>query len=163
MPADDATGRRGPRPWSGEPPAPSAAPQLYAGVVPRRFFAYVVDVIIVALLGLALAFVLSIAGFLTFGLLSPLAVVVMALWPLFYHSYFLATGGATPGMRFFDLELRDWSGRNIEPLQAILAVLLFYVSVALTFWLILIAVLFTDRNRTFHDILAGTLMVRRTG
>ena len=163
MPSDDATGRQGPRPWSGEPPAPSAAPQLYAGVISRRFFAYITDIVIVALLGLALAFVLSIAGFLTFGLLGPLAIVVMALWPLIYHSYFLATGGATPGMRFFDLELRDWSGKAIEPVQAILAVLLFYVSIALTFWLILIAVLFTDRNRTLHDILAGTLMVRRSG
>ena len=163
MPANDATDRHGPRPWSGEPPSPSAAPQLYAGVLPRRFFAYLVDIVIVALLGLALAFVLSIIGLLSFGLLSPLAVAVMALWPLIYHSYFLASGGATPDLRFIGLELRDWSGKAIEPGQAILAVLLFYVSIALTFWLILIAVLFTDRSRTFHDILAGTLMVRKTG
>lgn len=161
MPAEDAPHRATFRPWHGEPPQPSAAPPLYAGVVWRRCLAYLVDVFVIALLGLALAFVLSIAGFLTFGLLSPLAVVVMALWPLLYHSYFLATGGATPGMRLFDLELRDWSGKALEPAQAILVVLLFYVSIALTAWLILVLVLFTDRNRALHDILASTLVVRR--
>ncbi len=161
MPPEDATQRPSPRPWHGEPPQPSAAPPLYTGVVWRRCLAYLVDVFVIALFGLALAFVLSVAGFLTFGLLSPLAVVVMALWPLLYHSYFLATGGATPGMRLFDLELRDWSGKALEPAQAVLVVLLFYVSIALTAWLILVLVLFTDRNRALHDILASTLVVRR--
>ncbi len=161
MPAEDATRRASPQPWRGEPPQPSAAPLLYTGVVWRRCLAYLVDVFVIALFGLALAFVLSVAGFLTFGLLSPLAVVVMALWPLLYHSYFLATGGATPGMRLFDLELRDWSGKALEPAQAVLVVLLFYVSIALTAWLVLVLVLFTDRNRALHDILASTLVVRR--
>lgn len=160
MPPEDATRRAAPRPWSGEPPMPSAAPQVYAGVVWRRCLAYLVDVLVIALLGLALALLLSVAGFLTFGLLGPLAVVVMAFWPLLYHSYFLATGGATPGMRLFDIELRDWSGKPPEPAQAILVVLLFYVSVALTAWLVLVLVLFTDRNRALHDILAGTVVVR---
>ncbi len=33
---------------------------------------------------------------------------------------------------------------------------------SLTAWLILLVALFTDRRRTLHDILAGTVMVRRT-
>lgn len=161
MPTDAPTERHGPRPWSGEPPPPSAMPQLYAGLVPRRCLAYFVDVIVIAVLGLVLGFVLSIAGLLTFGLLSPVAVIVLTLWPLIYHSYFIATRGATPGMRLLDLQLRDWSGKAVEPAQAILVVLLFYVSVALTAWLIMILVLFTDRGRALHDILASTLVVRR--
>lgn len=163
MPADDAHDRLKGHPWSGLPPMPSSAPQLYAGLVVRRSLAYLVDVFIIALLGLCLGFVLSIIGILTFGLLSPLAVIVMTLWPLLYHSFFLAARGATPGMRLFGLELRDWSGKPLEPLQAVLVVLLFYVTIALTAWLILLIVLFTDRNRALHDILAGTLMVRRRG
>jgi uncharacterized RDD family membrane protein YckC len=38
---------------------------------------------------------------------------------------------------------------------------LFYVSVSLTAWLVLILVLFNDRGRALHDILASTLVVRR--
>ncbi|GAB4391047.1 MAG: RDD family protein [Kiloniellaceae bacterium] len=161
MPADEADARRRRQPWTGLPPPPSAAPQLYAGVVVRRSLAYLVDVCVIAVLGLCLGFVLSVAGFLTFGLITPLAVIAMALWPLAYHSFFLASRGATPGMRLFDLELRDWTGKAAEPLQAILQIILFYVTVGLTAWLVLFLVLFTERNRALHDILAGTLVVRR--
>ena len=161
MPADSHRDRQQSSPWTGDPPSPSSAPDLYGGLVLRRCPGYLVDVLVIALLGLALGFVLSIAGLLTFGLLSPLAVLIMALWPLIYHSYFIATRGATPGMRLFDIELRDWSGKAVEPFQAILVVLLFYISIAFTAWLILLLVLFTDRNRALHDILANTLVVRR--
>lgn len=152
---------RTPLPWHGEPPSPSQAPYLYSGTVLRRSLGYLIDLVIIGVLGLCLGFALSIVGLLSFGLLSPLAVIVMALWPLLYHSFFLARGGATPGMRLCGVELRDWSGRPVEPLQAVLAVLLFYVSVSLTAWLVLIVVLLTERGRALHDILAGTLVVRR--
>jgi len=147
--------------WHGEPPRPSVAPQLYSGIVARRCFAYLVDIVIIAVLGFAMGLALSIIGVLSFGLLSPLVVVIMALWPLLYHSVFVATGGATPGMRFFGLELRAWDGRPVEPIQAVLFVLSFYVSVSLTAWLVLLVVLFNDRRRAVHDMLANTLMVRR--
>jgi len=162
MPADDPPAPKARQPWSGQPPLPSTTPRLYAGLVPRRCLAYLVDVCVIAVLGLCLGFVLSIAGILTFGLLSPVAVIVMALWPLAYHSFFIASRGATPGMRLFDLELRNWSGRAVEPAQSVLVVILFYVTVAMTAWLILLLVLFTDRGRALHDILAGTLVVRRS-
>ena len=163
MPVDHPDRRKAGQPWSGDPPPPSAAPGLYAGLVVRRSLAYLVDVCVIALLGLGLGFALFVAGVLTFGLLSPLAVIVMALWPLLYHSFFIAKRGATPGMRLFDLELRDWSGKPVEAAQAVLVVILFYVTVAMTAWLILLLVLFTDRGRALHDILAGTLVVRRGG
>lgn len=161
MPASDMPRSSNPLPWHGEPPSPSQAPHLYGGTVLRRSLGYLVDVVVIAVLGLCLGFALSIVGLLSFGLLSPLAIIVMALWPLAYHSFFIARGGATPGMRLFGVELRDWSGRPVEPLQAVLVVLLFYVSVSLTAWLVLIVVLLSERGRALHDILANTLIVRR--
>lgn len=151
------------RPWQGEPPAPSSAPWLYGGVVLRRTFAYLVDLLLIALLGLCLGFTLSVVGILSFGLLTPLAVIAMALWPLAYHSVFVALRGATPGMALFGLELRDWRGGAVEPLQAVVVVLLFYATVSLTAWLVLVIVLLNERGRALHDILAGTIMVRRQG
>jgi uncharacterized RDD family membrane protein YckC len=161
MSASAPQSRRSPLPWHGEPPSPSQAPYLYSGTVLRRSLGYLVDIVIIAVLGLCLGFALSVVGLLSFGLLSPLAVIVMALWPLLYHSFFLARAGATPGMRLFGVEVRDWSGRPVEPLQAVLVVLLFYVSVSLTALLVLIVVLLTERGRALHDILANTLVVRR--
>jgi uncharacterized RDD family membrane protein YckC len=87
----------------------------------------------------------------------------MALWPILYQSFFLIIRGATPGMRLFDLELRDWNGNKAEPFQAVLVVILFYVTIWMTAWLILLVILFTERSRALHDILAGTLVVRRHG
>ena len=161
MDAPDATRCARPRPWHGEPPLPSAAPWLYGGVVFRRSIAYLFDILVIAVLGLCLGLVLSVIGILTFGLLSPLAIIAMAVWPLAYHSFFIATRGATPGMRLFGIELRDWSGKAVEPAQAVLVVLLFYVTVSLTAWLVLIVVLFNTRSRALHDILASTIVVRR--
>lgn len=163
MSSSGITGPERPDLWRGEPPRPSAAPQLYSGIVVRRCLAYLIDIVIIAVLGLCLGLALSIIGVLSFGLFSPLAVIIMALWPLLYHSFFVATRGATPGMRFFGLELRAWDGRPVEPIQAVLLVLLFYVSVSLTAWLVLLVVLFNGRGRTLHDILANTVMVRRPG
>lgn len=162
MTVDKTRGPLRARPWTGEPPSPAAAPELYAGLVPRRCFAYLIDVVIIAILGLVLAFALSIVGVLSFGLLSPLVVIILTLWPLLYHCLFLAIRGATPGMRLLDLEVRDWSGKAIEPAQAVLVIALFYVSVSLTAWLVLLVVLFTDKSRALHDILANTLVVRRS-
>jgi uncharacterized RDD family membrane protein YckC len=161
MPAHDATSAPRTQPWHGTPPTPSAAPDFYRGLIVRRSLAYLVDVVIIAVLGLCLGFALSVLGLLSFGLLTPLSVVVMALWPLAYHIFFIATRGATPGMGLFGLELRDWSGAAVVPLQAVLVVLLFYVTVSLTAWLVLVVVLFNDRSRALHDILASTVMVRQ--
>ena len=163
MHAPDATRSVRPRPWEGEPPLPSAAPWLYSGVIFRRSIAYLVDVLIIAILGFCLAFALSVIGFLSFGLLGPLAIIIMALWPMAYQIFFIATRGATPGMRLFGIELRDWSGKTVDPAQAVLVVLLFYVTVSLTVWLVLIVVLLNDRSRALHDILASTIVVRQTG
>lgn len=148
--------------WRQQPPLPAAAPELYAGVVWRRCLAYIVDVILVSIVGVVLGFCLTILGILSFGLLSPLAIIILALWPVAYHGFFVATRGATPGMRFFDIEFRDWSGRPVEAAQGLLIVLLFFVSIALTVWLVVLVVLFTERNRALHDILAGALVVRRS-
>lgn len=149
--------------WDGPPPLPSTAPHLYDGLLPRRVLAYLIDVLLIAIVGLCLGFALTIVGVLTFGLITPLAIIILAIWPLAYHSFFLAVRGATPGMRFFGLEARSWEGHPIAPLQAIIVTVLFYASVSLTAWLILLVVLFNDRGRALHDVLANTLVVRAPG
>ncbi len=148
--------------WDQAPPDPLADPDLYDGVVPRRATAYVLDLALICGLWIILSIAFGVAGILTFGALTPLGLVVLALLPIAYHTFFLGRDGATPGMRVFDLELRSWTGRTPDYSQAFLTTVLFYASVSLTVWLVLLVPLFTDRNRTLHDILAGTVMLRRT-
>jgi uncharacterized RDD family membrane protein YckC len=148
--------------WTEAPPDPLAEPALYDGILSRRVVAYIVDVALIAILSLCVWLVFGVAGILTFGALTPFGIVVLAVLPVGYHTTFLGRQGATPGMRLFDLEMRAWTGRPPDYSQAFLTTVLFYASVSLTAWLILLVALFTDRRRTLHDILAGTVMVRHT-
>ena len=148
--------------WSDGPPHPRDAPALYEGLLWRRILAYLVDVVVIAVLSAAAWVAVVIIGALTFGLLIPLGIVVLALIPLTYHTTFIGRRGATPGMRLFDLEMVSLVGRQPDYPQAFLATVLFYATVAMTASMILIVALFNDRRRTVHDILAGTLVLRGT-
>jgi uncharacterized RDD family membrane protein YckC len=147
--------------WDQAPPDPLAEPDLYDGVLLRRAIAYIFDLTLILGLWVALSLAFVVAGVLTFGALTPLGLVVLAVLPVGYHTIFIARNGATPGMRVFDLEVRSWTGRPPDTSQAFLTTVLFYASVSLTVWLVLLVPLFTDRNRTLHDILAGTIVLRR--
>ncbi len=147
--------------WDQAPPDSLAEPDLYDGVLPRRITAYVLDLALILGLWIALSIAFGVAGILTFGALTPLGLVVLAVLPIAYHTIFISRHGATPCMRVFDLEVRSWTGRPADYSQAFLTTVLFYASVGLTAWLVLLVPLFTDRNRTLHDILAGTIVLRR--
>ncbi len=155
-------GTRGHAAWDQAPPDPLAEPDLFDGVLSRRVTAYVLDLVLILGLWVALSMAFGVAGILTFGALTPLGLVVLAVLPVAYHTFFIGRDGATPGMRVFDLEVRSWTGRPPDTSQAFLTTVLFYASISLTAWLVLLVPLFTDRNRTLHDILAGTIVLRRT-
>lgn len=147
--------------WEDVPPDPLEAPELYEGVLWRRVVGFLVDVTILAVLIGGLWLVLVLLGILTFGLLMPLKVLVIPFVPLAYHGGLIGRYGATPGMRLFDLEVRAWTGAPPGYPQAFLMTVLFFATVIPTSWLVLLIALFTDRRRTLHDILSGTLVVRR--
>jgi uncharacterized RDD family membrane protein YckC len=154
-------GTRGHAAWEQAPPDRLADPDLYDGVRSRRIIAYVLDLTLIMVIWVALSMAFGVAGILTFGALTPLGLAVLAVLPVAYHTFFIGRDGATPGMRVFDLEVRSWTGRPLDYSQAFLTTVLFYASVSLTAWLVLLVALFTDRNRTLHDILAGTIVLRR--
>jgi uncharacterized RDD family membrane protein YckC len=137
-------------------------PARLKGVLWRRPLAYLVDAVIVGFL-YWIAFVLLLPLWvLSLGLLSPVMILSLGVVALAYHS--LLIGGsrsATLGQRLFDLEVRRLDGGRPDFLQAFVLTALFYVTVALTSALILLVALFTRYHRTVHDILSGTLTVRR--
>ena len=148
--------------WSDAPPDPLDDPDLYDGVIWRRCGAYLLDVLAIAVLFLAAWFVLTFFTVISLGLLAPLEVAALALLPTAYHTWFIGSSGATPGMRFFDIELRSWTGQRPDLFQAFLQTVLFYTTISLTAFVILAVALFNNRARTLHDFLAGTVGVRHS-
>lgn len=64
-------------------------------------------------------------------------------------------------MRLFDVELRSVTGERPGFFQALVQTALFYFTVGATCSLILLFALLNRHKRTLHDMLAGTVVVRR--
>jgi uncharacterized RDD family membrane protein YckC len=133
---------------------------LTEGVLIRRMFAWLIDVLLIGLICVALWFALMLFGLVTLGLGLPL-LGVLPFVPFCYHVLFLAgPASATPGQSALGLVVRrnDDFGRP-TPVQALVSTLLFYATLATSGLLLLIA-LFTVRRRTLHDLISGLVVVR---
>ncbi len=146
--------------WGDAPPNPLSTPECYDGLIWRRCLGFLMDAALVWGLNLALAVAFWIAGVMTLGLLFPLGAIALAIFPIAYHTYFIGRNGATPGMTLFGVALRSWDGKRLDYPQALLQTALFYTTVPLTGGLILAVSLFSDRSRTLHDMLSGTVALR---
>lgn len=133
---------------------------LVGGVLARRCLAWLVDLFLIAILMSVLWFILWMFGILTFGLGFG-ALGVLPFVPFLYHFLSLiGSANATPGQQMFGLVVR----RNDDlgppsPIQAVILVGVFYLTLA-TSGLLLIVALFTTRHRTLHDIASGLVTVR---
>lgn len=133
---------------------------LTDGVMSRRVVAWLIDVLLIGLLLGALFLVLLLFGVLTLGLGLPL-LGALPLVPFCYHWLFVAgPASATPGQQALGLVVRrdDDLGRP-TPVQALVYTLIFYLTLAATGLLLLVA-LVTVRHRTLHDLASGLVVVR---
>ena len=170
-----------PPPPPAAPPPPSSweAPEYVAGPAPgyefgaagERLVAYVVDILITGLIIVVIAIVGGLvvaagatanSGFLA-GTGAIVLIVALIIVPLAYFPWFWARDGATPGMRMFGLRVvRDSDGGPISGGQAILRLVGYWVD-SLVFYLGFIWILIDKRKRGWHDLLAGTVVVKRIG
>src|SRR5215472_1963868 len=142
---------------------PAASPELFEGVLPRRFVAWVVDVVILAI-PLIVAWVFIFAfGILTLGFgwaLFHLMPLVSLLWALFYYGATLGgPASATIGMRVMDLEMRTWYGAPAYFVLGAVHVIAFWFTVSFFTPLVLLVPFFNERHRLLHDILLGTVII----
>lgn len=149
---------------------PWANPQYFRGVTLKRVFAYMIDFTLVGLLVAAAWLAFGILGIATFGLLLPLQALATALLPLAYHILLIAgEGSATLGMRAMGIRVMSLApqpdGRGGRPtlFQAMIQIVAFFGSIAMTSFLILVVALFNPRRRTLHDWVAGTVVVNDLG
>ncbi|MDP3899446.1 MAG: RDD family protein [Mesorhizobium sp.] len=135
--------------------------RAYEGVRSRRVFAFLIDYLIIGLLVVVAAVVVAFIGVLTLGLGWMLYGILGPLVALVYVA--LTLGGArqaTAGMQVMSIRLDRLDGRPVDGMLAMVHTVLFWAGNAVLTPLVLLATLFTDRKRTLHDLLLGSVVTR---
>ena len=147
------------------PPDPIAAGEFYRGVVSRRVFAYLIDVLVIGLLVMAIHMVFGMMTLLSFGLLAFLHLLALPLLvALTYHTVLIAgPWHATLGMRCLGLRVHHMDGGDPDLIQAFVQTVCFYGTLGFGGGILLLLALFNIRHRTLHDFLAGILVLRTFG
>ena len=148
----------------GPPPFdPWLYPELFRGVLTRRVFAFLIDLVVLSIPVILACMFIAVFGVVTLGLgwalfwlISPASVI----WALVYYGASL--GGphsATLGMRVMDLQLRTWTGGPGYFVLGAAHALLFWLSVSFFTPLVLLVGLFNGRRRLLHDMILGTVVI----
>jgi uncharacterized RDD family membrane protein YckC len=145
---------------------PRLQPELFRGVLTRRVFAFVIDLVVIGLPVMVAMIFIAVFGLVTlslgwllFGLVWPATVV----WALIYYG--ATIGGphsATIGMRIMDLELRTWYGAPAYFVLGAMHGLLFWISISVVSPLVLLIGVLNGRRRLLHDIVLGTVVVHNS-
>ncbi|WP_018181802.1 RDD family protein [Kaistia granuli] len=140
---------------------PVREPELYDGVLSKRFFAFIIDAILIGFFLLLASLVILAMGVVTLGIAWFLfALPLFAIVALLYVA--LTLGGpkaATPGMRMAGVTIRSTDGERIGPIIAAAHALIFWFSVSVLTPLVLLVGLFSNRKRLLHDMLLGTVIL----
>ncbi|MCU4653546.1 RDD family protein [Roseibacterium sp. SDUM158016] len=137
-------------------PDPEYDHAFYDGVPAKRFFAWVVDVLIISAISLVL------------GLLT--LTVLLWVWPILYftvsflyRSATIGTGSATLGMRLMNIELRNALGHRFTGGEAMVHTGLYLVlSASMILQIISVGLMAaTQRHQGLHDHILGTAAINR--
>ena len=113
---------------------PYLQPELFRGVLTRRFFAFLIDLVVLSVPVILGYLFIAVFGLITLGLgwtLFWLAWPASVVWAIVYYGASL--GGphsATVGMRVMDLELRTWYGAPGYFVLGATHAVLFWVSIS---------------------------------
>ncbi|WP_354062287.1 RDD family protein [Devosia sp. 2618] len=144
-------------------PDPNTAPELFEGVLTRRVMAFLIDLVAMGVLIVAFSIIGLIAGFLTFGLAwLALFVVVPATIVLYYGATLGSHKRATIGMQLMDIVLTPTRGQPLDGWMAVVHAGVFWLTAWISLPVSLLFTLFTPRRQMLHDLVVGTLMVRRS-
>ena len=144
-------------------PDPSTAPELFEGLLTRRVAAWFIDVIVMSAMIMVFSIVGLVAGFLTFGLAwLALIVVIPATVVLYYGATLGSAKRATLGMQAMDLVLTPTRGQPLNGPMAFVHAAVFWITIWISLPISLLVALVTPRRQMIHDLIVGTLMVRRS-
>jgi uncharacterized RDD family membrane protein YckC len=163
--SDTGSTNRGARP--GDPPPhafdPWMQPELFRGVLTRRVFAFLIDLVVLSIPVILAYMFIAVFGLVTLGLgwaLFWLAYPASLIWAIVYYGASLGGAhSATLGMRVMDLQLRTWYGAPGYFVLGAAHAVLFWVSVSFFTPLVLLVGLFNGRRRLLHDMILGTVVI----
>jgi len=142
---------------------PQLQPELFRGVLTRRVFAFLIDLVVLSIPVIVGYLFIALFGLVTLGLgwaLFWLAWPASIVWAILY--YCTSLGGprsATLGMRVMDLELRTWYGAPGYFVLGAMHAVLFWISISFLSPLVLLVGLFNGRRRLLHDVVLGTVVI----
>jgi uncharacterized RDD family membrane protein YckC len=137
-------------------PDPYVHADMYESVPTKRFVAWCVDFLVIA------AVTAVLVPFTLFTALFYLPVLLLIV-SFLYRWTTLTLSGATWGMRFASIEIRDASGARPDMLTSLLHTLGYHVSVAI-FPLQLVSIalmLMSERKQGLTDHILGTVALNR--
>ena len=133
----------------------------YDGVRTRRVFACLADYVIVGLISIPFALLILVLGLITLGVGWVLfSVLVPAVAILYIWNTLGGRDQATLGMKMMGIRLDRLDGAPLDGLTAVVHSVLFWAGNVILSPLVLLVTLFTDRKRTLHDLLLGTVVSR---
>lgn len=131
------------------------------GVRSRRMMAAAIDLGIIALLCIPVALIIFVLGVATLGLGFLLYGIMIPALALTYSGLTMGSRAqATLGMRIMDIHVDQLDGKPLDFVTAAAHSFLFWACNVLLTPFVLLATLFTERKRTVHDILTGTIVRR---
>lgn len=146
-----------------ELPDPETAPELFEAILQRRAMAFGIDLVILLILSTFLFVFAVIFGILTFGLGLLALPLVLPFAILAYYTVTLGSPArATLGMRTMDLVLTPTRGPPLDGWKILVHPIVFWISCWVAWPVSLAIALFTPRREMVHDLVTGTLMVRRS-
>ncbi|WP_245780983.1 RDD family protein [Litoreibacter janthinus] len=139
-------------------PDPLTQPAFYDGVGVKRLLAWVVDTVFV---GMIAAVIASIPLFLLW-FVFPLVFLVVSL---IYRIGSIRAFSATPGMRLFNIELRNHEGHRLDGSEAAMHTIGFMIASA--FFIPQVASVFlmlmSERGQGLHDMFTGIVAINSPG
>ncbi len=149
-----------PTAWESPEEVVGPAPGYAYGGAGERLIAYIVDgllISLIALVGFVLGTILVVIVW-PLGLIAYMAtpVVCLAYFPWFWHRT-----GQTPGLRMFGMRVvRDSDGGPVSVGAALLRLVGYWID-SLVFYLGFIWIFIDKRKRCWHDLIAGTVVIKR--
>lgn len=144
-------------------PDPASAPELFEGVLTRRVIAFLIDSAIMVVMTVAVSLVGIVLGFLTFGVAWIVLPFLIVFVLLAYYAMTLGSHGrATIGMGMMDLVLTPTRGAPLDGWKILIHPLIFWITVWIAWPFSLLIALLTPRRELVHDLVTGTLMLRRS-
>ena len=146
-----------------ELPDPASAPELFEGVLTRRVIAFFIDMAIMIAMTVVVSIAGVVVGFLTLGLAWVALPFVILFVLLAYYALTLGSHGrATIGMSIMDLVLTPTRGAPLDGWAILVHPLIFWITVWIAWPFSLLIALLTPRREMVHDLITGSLMLRRS-